>query len=177
MSLLTSMAADFGFFRKCCDGRADVALFSYGLYPVLVYRFGRAVSGIRSSAVRWPLLFLYHLLRVPTELLFGISLARTAEIGIPLMIHHHGQIFVASGCRIGARCQVFQGVTIGESGGRRAGRPAIGDDVIIGAGAKVLGPVEIGSGARIGANAVVVDNVPAGTTVVGIPARPAGEVT
>ncbi len=175
-SLLRSMCADFQYFRQCCDGRADIALLSYGLYPVLLYRFGHRAGRCRLRIVRLPLLTVYHLLRVVMELVVGISLARTAEIGVPLMIHHHGQIFVASGSRIGSRCQIFQGVTIGESGGHRAGRPTIGEDVIIGAGAKVLGAVQIGNGARIGANAVVVDDVPAGATVIGIPARQPGAV-
>jgi len=171
MGLLASMAGDFRFFRESCDGRADVALMSYGLYPVLVYRLGHRAQDL-PWALRMPALFIYHLCRITTELAFGVSLARTAEIGVPLMIHHHGQIFVAAGSRIGSRCQIYHGVTIGERGGRRAGRPTIGDDVIVGAGAKILGPVHVGSKARVGANAVVVDDVPPGTTVVGIPARP-----
>jgi serine O-acetyltransferase len=175
VGLIADIAADFAFFRSRCDDRAVVALQSYGLYPLVVYRYGHAIGFIRWTVLRWPLLFVYHLFRVATELLFGISLARSADIGVPLMIHHHGQIFVAGGCRIGARCQIYQGVTIGESGGRRAGRPTIGDEVIIGAGAKVLGAVTVGSGARVGANAVVISDVAGGTTVVGIPARPVGE--
>ncbi len=175
MGPLSSMVADFRFFRQCCGGRTDIALFSYGLYPVLLYRFGHSVGQLRLGILRVPLLIFYHLLRIVMELVVGISLARTAEISAPLMIHHHGQIFVAPGCRIGSRCQIFQGVTIGESGGHRAGRPTIGNDVIIGAGAKVLGAVQVGSGARIGANAVVVNDVPAGATVIGIPARSTGD--
>ena len=171
MGLVGSMASDFRFFRESCDGRADVALMSYGLYPVLLYRIGHRAQRL-PWVLRMPVLFLYHLCRIMTELAFGVSLARTAEIGVPLMIHHHGQIFVAAGCHIGARCQIYHGVTIGERGGRQAGRPTIGDDVIVGAGAKILGPVHVGSRARVGANAVVVDNVPPGSTVVGIPARP-----
>jgi serine O-acetyltransferase len=93
----------------------------------------------------------------------------TTVIGPGLFISH-GQGTVLSAERIGANLQVHQGVTIGwDYRGER--RPVIGDDVFIGAGAKVLGAVTVGDGARIGANAVVVSDVPAGATAVGVPAR------
>jgi len=98
----------------------------------------------------------------------GLDLSRTA-IGPGLFISH-GQGTILSAERIGANLQVHQGVTIGwDYRGDR--RPIVGDDVFIGAGAKILGPVTIGDGARIGANAVVVCDVPAGATAVGVPAR------
>jgi serine O-acetyltransferase len=170
IGLLTRIRADFEFFRACCDGRWDVALLSYGLPAVILYRFGHAINAVSARVVRWPMLFPYHLFRVPVELILGIQIARTAEISGPIMIHHYGQIFIAAGVRMGSRCQVFQGVTIGESGGSRAGRPVIGDRVLLGAGAKVLGKISVGDDARIGANAVVVDDVPAGAVAVGVPA-------
>jgi serine O-acetyltransferase len=72
---------------------------------------------------------------------------------------------------MGERCSLSQGVTIGVLGGPREGVPRIGNDVYIGAGAKVLGDITIGDGAIIGANAVVLSDVPAGATAVGVPAR------
>lgn len=104
----------------------------------------------------------------------GVDLGGT-EIGPGIFISH-GQSTILSAERIGANLQVHQGVTVGwDYCGDR--RPIIGDDVFIGAGAKILGAVTIGDGARIGANAVVVTDVPAGATAVGVPARirPAGE--
>ncbi len=98
----------------------------------------------------------------------GIDLSGT-PIGPGLFISH-GQATILSAERIGANLQVHQGVTVGwDYRGDR--RPIIGDDVFIGAGAKVLGAITIGDGARIGANAVVLCDVPAGATAVGIPAR------
>jgi serine O-acetyltransferase len=98
----------------------------------------------------------------------GLDLSGT-EIGPGLFISH-GQGTVLSAERIGANLWVHQGVTIGwDYQGAR--RPVIGDNVFIGAGAKILGAVTVGDGARIGANAVVVCDVPAGATAVGIPAR------
>jgi len=99
----------------------------------------------------------------------GTDVAGTPEIGPGLFISH-GQATILSAERIGANLQVHQGVTVGwDYRGDR--RPIIGDDVFIGAGAKVLGAVTVGDRARIGANAVVVSDVPAGATAVGIPAR------
>jgi serine O-acetyltransferase len=98
----------------------------------------------------------------------GLDMSGTV-IGPGLFISH-GQGTILSAERIGANLQVHQGVTIGwDYRGER--RPIIGDDVFIGAGAKVLGAVTVGDGARIGANAVVVSDVPPGATAVGVPAR------
>ena len=98
----------------------------------------------------------------------GLDMSNTV-IGPGLFISH-GQATILSAERIGANLQVHQGVTVGwDYRGDR--RPVIGDDVFIGAGAKILGAVTIGDGARIGANAVVVCDVPAGATAVGVPAR------
>jgi serine O-acetyltransferase len=98
----------------------------------------------------------------------GLDLSGT-PIGPGLFISH-GQGTILSAERIGANLQVHQGVTVGWDY-RGARRPVIGDNVFIGAGAKVLGAIEIGDGALIGANAVVMCDVPAGATAVGIPAR------
>ena len=98
----------------------------------------------------------------------GLDLSGT-PIGPGLFVSH-GQGTILSAERIGANLQVHQGVTIGwDYRGDR--RPIIGDDVFIGAGAKVLGAVTVGDGARIGANAVVVCDVPPGATAVGVPAQ------
>jgi serine O-acetyltransferase len=98
----------------------------------------------------------------------GLEMSDT-KIGPGLFIAH-GQNTILSAERIGANLQVHQGVTVGWDY-RGARRPIIGDNVFIGAGAKVLGAITIGNGARIGANAVVVCDVPDGATVVGVPGR------
>lgn len=98
----------------------------------------------------------------------GLEMGETV-IGPGLFISH-GQSTILSAERIGANLQVHQGVTVGWDY-RSIRRPIIGDNVFIGAGAKVLGAVTIGDGASIGANAVVMCDVPPGATVVGVPAR------
>jgi serine O-acetyltransferase len=98
----------------------------------------------------------------------GLDMSGTS-IGPGLFVSH-GQNTILSAEQIGANLQVHQGVTVGwDYRGPR--RPIIGDDVFIGAGAKVLGAVTIGNQARIGANAVVMCDVPDGATVVGVPGR------
>jgi serine O-acetyltransferase len=99
----------------------------------------------------------------------GTRLERHLRSGRVCFISH-GQATILSAERIGANLWVHQGVTVGwDYQGDR--RPIIGDDVFIGAGAKILGAITVGDGARVGANAVVVCDVPAGATAVGIPAR------
>lgn len=90
------------------------------------------------------------------------------DIGPGLFIQH-GFATIVAAKRVGANCWINQQVTIGFT--RPEARPVIGDDVFIYAGAKVLGEVTVGDGARVGANAVVLRDVPAGVTAVGVPAR------
>ena len=99
---------------------------------------------------------------------FGLEIIPGADIGGGLYIAHPvGTVISAS--KIGENCTVIANVTIGMR--NEWAFPTIGDHVFIGAGARVLGGISIGNNARIGANAVVIDDVPDGATVVGIPAR------
>jgi serine O-acetyltransferase len=106
--------------------------------------------------------------------IFRVSIGNAVEIGPGLMMTH-GNVVIDGRTKIGARCQINPWVTIGLSNSRKLGfspdGPTIGDDVHIGTGAKILGPVNVGDHARIGANAVVVKDVPSNRTVVGIPAH------
>lgn len=99
----------------------------------------------------------------------GADIPLSCRIGGGLLIPHPNGIVVHPEARIGVNCLIFQQVTIGTAG--RQGVPEIGGHVDIGAGARILGPVRIGSHAKIGANAVVIADVPAWATAVGIPAR------
>lgn len=105
---------------------------------------------------------------------WGVSIGRHVQIG-PGLVLPHGQVIADGAVRIGRDCVINPWAIIGLSASRRYGfdgrGPVIGDGVYIGAGAKLLGPITVGDGARIGANAVVIDDVPAGATVVGAPAR------
>ena len=105
--------------------------------------------------------------------LTGIEIHPAARLGRRLVIDHGMGVVIGETAEVGDDCYIYHQVTLGvarTSKGKR--HPTVGNNVIIGAGAKVLGPISVGDNARIGSNAVVVDAVPADTTVVGIPARP-----
>ncbi|OYV36398.1 MAG: hypothetical protein B7Z81_07430 [Acidocella sp. 20-61-6] len=105
--------------------------------------------------------------------LTGIEIHPAAKLGRRLIIDHGLGVVIGETAEIGDDVYIYHQVTLGGTSSEHGKRhPTVGDNVIIGAGAKVLGAINIGDGARIGANAVVVAPVPAGTTVVGIPARP-----
>jgi serine O-acetyltransferase len=140
------------------------------IWALAVYRFGCRVD--RRPAGLWRKLLerVYWLLYFVTETLTGITIPKSVKVGPGLRIHHFGNIIIHNEARIGANCTLRHGVTIGN---RHAGGPVpiLEDDVDLGAYAQVLGGVRIGRGAKIGAMSVVLCDVPAGATAVGIPAR------
>ena len=104
--------------------------------------------------------------------LTGIEIHPGATIGKGLFIDHGMGVVIGETAEIGDNCTIYQGVTLGGTGkdvGKR--HPTLGDNVMIGAGAKVLGPVKVGSNSKIAANAVVLREVPENSTAVGIPAK------
>jgi serine O-acetyltransferase len=103
------------------------------------------------------------------EITTGISIPAQARIGKGLRIHHFGGLIVNSVAVIGEYCTIYHGVTLGDRGGW-GGAPRVGDRVLIGAGAKLLGEIVIGDDCVIGANAVVRTSVPAEHVAVGVPA-------
>ncbi len=112
--------------------------------------------------------FLYALNRV----IFSVVLPPSLVVGKDVLFGYSGLgIVIHARCKIGSRVQIGTNVTIGGRNGHKE-VPIIEDDVLVGTGAKILGPIVIGRGSRIGANAVVLTNVEPGATVVGIPARP-----
>jgi serine O-acetyltransferase len=113
--------------------------------------------------------FISHIGRFLT----GIEIHPGAKLGRRFIIDHGMGVVIGETAVVGDDVYIYHQVTLGGTSSEHIKRhPTVGNNVIIGAGAKVLGAIAIGDGARIGANAVVVATVPAGTTVVGIPARP-----
>lgn len=102
----------------------------------------------------------------------GIEIHPGAKIGKGLLIDHGGSVVIGETAEIGDDCTIYQGVTLGGTGLNKGKRhPTLGDRVLVGAGAKILGPFKVGSDAKIAANAVVLDEVPDNATAVGVPAR------
>jgi serine O-acetyltransferase len=103
----------------------------------------------------------------------GVEIHPAAVIGSSFFIDHGSGVVIGETARIGDRVTLYQGVTLGGTGFQRGKRhPTLGDNVTVGSGAKLLGPIVVGDGAKIGANTVVVEDVPAGATVVGNPGHP-----
>ena len=108
-----------------------------------------------------------------TRAVTGVEIHPAAEIGREFFIDHGSGVVIGETARIGNRVTLYQGVTLGGTGFQRGKRhPTLGDNVTVGSGAKLLGPIAVGDGAKIGANTVVVEDVPPGATVVGNPGHP-----
>ena len=120
------------------------------------------------SGFKWLARFTSHVARWLT----GIEIHPGASIGRRCFIDHGMGVVIGETAEIGADCTLYHGVTLGGTSWAKGKRhPTLGNGVVIGAGAKILGPITIGDGAKIGSNAVVVKPVPAGATAIGIPAR------
>jgi len=139
-----------------------LVLLSPRLFPNLMLR-------LAYHCTLWRLGPLARIFSLTAYVLFGIEVASQCEIGPGLFLPHTQGTVIGAG-RIGSNCTIYQGVTIGarelDMDFALERRPVIGDNVVIGAGAKVLGPIEIGSGARIGSNANVIRSLPAGSLAI-----------
>ena len=103
----------------------------------------------------------------------GVEIHPAAKIGPEFFIDHGSGVVIGETAEIGRRVTLYQGVTLGGTGFQRGKRhPTLGDNVTVGSGAKLLGPIAVGDGAKIGANTVVVEDVPPASTVVGNPGHP-----
>lgn len=108
-----------------------------------------------------------------TRAVTGVEIHPAAEIGTEFFIDHGSGVVIGETARIGDRVTLYQGVTLGGTGFQRGKRhPTLGDNVTVGSGAKLLGPIAVGDGAKVGANTVVVEDVPPAATVVGNPGHP-----
>jgi len=136
-----------------------------GFHALLMHRLAHALWGMR---LRWLARLTSHLGRWLT----GIEIHPGAQIGRRFFIDHGMGVVIGETSEIGDDCTLYHGVTLGGTSWNKGKRhPTLGDSVVVGAGAKILGPITIGAGARIGSNAVVVKSVPPGATAIGIPAR------
>lgn len=143
---------------------------SQGFWALLTYRFGRWRYHVRPTLLRKALSLLYKILFKLTQILTGIELPCEAEIGRNFRIDHFGGIIVSGYARFGDNCVIRNGVTVGLRRVDEPAAPHIGNNVDLGAGAKVLGPIRIGDNVHVGANAVVITDVPPNSLAVGVPA-------
>jgi serine O-acetyltransferase len=143
----------------------EVLLLYQGLHALVHYRFAHLFYKIR-------LFFIARLISQISRHLTGIEIHPGARIGKGIFIDHGMGIVIGETSIIGDNVLLYQGVTLGGTGLEKGKRhPTIGNNVVIGAGAKILGNITIGDNSYIGANAVVVKDVPQNSTIVGVPGR------
>ena len=161
-----SVRADIGRLREDGDSPRIFmrGLLSQGFQALAVYRIFRWFY--ERKIPTQPVRFVFERF---IEITTGISIPVEASIGKGLRIHHFGGIIVHSASVVGENCTIYHGVTLGDRGGW-GGAPSVGNRVLIGAGAKLIGDIAIGDNCIIGANAVVLASVPAGYIAVGVPA-------
>src|SRR3972149_6811614 len=136
-----------------------------GFHALLVHRFAHWLWRAR---LRWLARLTSHVGRFLT----GIEIHPGASIGRRFFIDHGMGVVIGETAEIGDDVTLYHGVTLGGTSWKEGKRhPTLGNGVVVGAGAKILGPITIGDGAKVGSNAVVVKDVPAGATAAGIPAR------
>lgn len=146
-------------------GRAEVLLLYSGLHALLMHRVAHRMQqkGWRISA---------RAVSQLAKFLTGIEIHPGATIGKGLFIDHGAGVVIGETAVVGDNCTIYQGVTLGGTGKQTGKRhPTLGDNVMVGAGAKLLGNFTVGSGSRIAAGAVVLTDVPENATAVGVPAK------
>jgi serine O-acetyltransferase len=137
-----------------------------GLHALVWHR--SVVKPLWRAGLRWLARWLAHWSRFWT----GIEIHPGAGIGRRVFIDHGMGVVIGETAEIGDDCTLYHGVTLGGTSWNAGKRhPTLGRNVVVGAGAKILGPILVGDNAKVGSNAVVVRDVPAGATAVGIPAR------
>ena len=148
-----------------------------GLWALLIYRINNSIYRFNSPQIlKRILLIIGSLFQKLIEIITGISLPYTAQIGKSTYIGHFGNIIINPKAVIGNNCNISQGVTIGISGrGKRRGVPIIGNNVYIGVNAVIAGDITIGDNVVIAANSLVVRSVPPNVTVMGVPAIKASD--
>jgi serine O-acetyltransferase len=141
-----------------------------GFWALVIYRFGRWRYGIDSKWLRRPFSLIYRILYKIIQIITGIEFPCEVEVGKNFVIDHFGGIVVSGYARFGDNCRIRNGVVVGLSRADDPCAPQFGNNVDIGAGAKVLGRITVGDNVRIGANAVVLCDVPSNSIAVGVPA-------
>jgi len=147
-------------------GRLEILLTYGGVQALLAHRVAHALHEAGMPMVP-------HALANASRVLTGVEIHPAARIGDALFIDHGAGVVIGETAEIGDNVTLYQGVTLGGTGFARGKRhPTVEDDVVVGSGAKLLGPISVGEGSKVGANSVVIHDVPPRSTVVGNPGHP-----
>ncbi|CAN5515899.1 hypothetical protein BH10ACI4_BH10ACI4_01150 [soil metagenome] len=142
------------------------------VWSIVTYRLGNWLYTTPPNVlVRIPAKLLYFVANMFCEVVMEMCIDAQATIGGGISFGHIGGIHINPGAVIGNDCDIAHRVTIGTSAMGRKGAPVLGDNVYVGTGATLIGRLKVGSGAKIAANTLVIGNVPAGATVIGVPGR------
>src|SRR5256886_15656313 len=145
--------------------RLEVILTYAGFHALAAYRLAHRLEA-------WGVPFLPRVISQVARFFTGVEIHPAAKIGRGFFIDHGMGVVIGETAEIGDYVTLFQGVTLGGTGKDRGKRhPTLGNHVVVGAGAKILGGIRIGDNVKIGANSVVLKSVPANSTVIGVPAR------
>ena len=151
------------------DPAARTKLEVFLLYPSIHARLAHMISHF---LYKKNLLFLARLISQIARFLTAIEIHPGATLGAGILIDHGMGVVIGETAELGDRITIYHGTTLGGTGKEKGKRhPTVGNNVVIGAGAKILGNISIGSNSKIGANSVVINDVPEGATVVGIPGK------
>jgi serine O-acetyltransferase len=147
-------------------GRAEILLTYGGVQALLSHRLAHALHEMGVP-------LLPHAMANASRMVTGVEIHPAARIGDALFIDHGAGVVIGETAEIGDNVTLYQGVTLGGTGFARGKRhPTVEDDVVVGSGAKLLGPIRVGKASKVGANSVVIHDVPANSTVVGNPGHP-----
>lgn len=145
------------------------SLLNRGFWALLTYRYGAWILGLRRSPLRWVLSKTYGLLRVFNEMITKTTIYGETRLGADFRIAcADGPVAIHPAAIVGDRCQIMHNTTIGAN--MQAEVPTIGDDVLIGIGAVIIGGVKIGDRASIAARTLVITDVPPDSIAIGVPA-------
>ncbi|MBU2952136.1 serine acetyltransferase [Tamlana agarivorans] len=172
---MSSFSSDLKKYKKYSKNKSLLVLIltNQGLWALFVYRISNAVYHCKLPKIIIKVLLVFAVISQKwIEIITGISLPYTAQIGAGFYIGHFGGVIINPSAKIGTNCNISQGVTIGVSGrdGKR-GVPIIGNNVYIGANAVIAGKIVVGDNCVIGANSLVNVSVEENKTVLGVPAK------
>jgi len=167
-NVFSAIGEDLSYYVKldpASTSKSHVFFFNASFHGLLLYRFSHFFH-------KWKVKFLANFLHLLGRILYSMDIHPSAEIEPGVVIDHGIGVVIGETAKVGKSTLIYHGVTLGSKSVMKGKRhPDIGRNVLLGAGAKILGPIKVGDNAIVGANAVVLEDVPSNVVVVGIPAK------